>query len=1058
MDNAILLSAFTDTLNPNPNIRKQAESDIDKASVQEGFAAGCLQLTVYSKASVAVRQSAAIFLKNRIVHHWSPSFLGNDATKDPAPIYIISDNEKEIIRSRIVGMIVSSPDGIRSHLILALRFIIQSDYPNQWLNLTNDTIALLTTANEKSVFGGLICLYEITKYYRWTLGSARGFLHKIVDETFPLLIRYGNEMIDSGTDSSTTAELLRLILKIFKFVTYNELPPYFQTTSHITAWANLHLHTIQKPLPSEVLSIPEEDREEHPWLKCKKWAYANLARLQMKYGGGVLTQNDTKKNSQFYLLFPSTYVPEILNVYWGEISKWRSNEIWLSNPSLYHLVSLLEQCIGNKVTWALVLPQINTIISQIIFPLFKLTSDDLELFENEPDEYVRIKFDPYEEGTSPDLAASSFLSTVVEKRKKAVLNDILQFVNTVLLTYSNEKDNGNNTQKLNIAKDKDAALRIMGLISVILTRQNSPFFDVTEQFLEQFVIPDLNTGPMFLRARACDTISKFMNIRFKNRANISAACTGVLQCLTDANGNLPVQVEAALALPALIKNEYTYPSIGALVPQIVKKLLDLSNSIDLDTLAMVIEEFVDVFSTQLTPFAADLGQQLSDQFIRIMSELLTKLNDAPDDIEEIADLGEADKELAAASVLNAIITMSVTMDTSVELSLKLEEYFAPVMIIVLKNGAVEYLSETLGLLEGTILASKQVSSRMWNVFHVALKAVIEWAWDFLLEFLPIFENVLIYGANDLRNNPDLVREFYQFIEFATRNDQDTFEDSYFLTCQLTQFFIISLGDASGSFITDILTRVIKQYSILTAKDNTDESKPNEVHLVVSVVETCLAVIQYRPKDGLHFLQHINFLTPFFEIWFNNFDSFKRVYDLKLEAMALTIIVSLSENDMPPGLRDVLPQLFSRLVTVLSRLPTAIFTREETARKEDESARNSGLSDSYQQPKSTQIDAEGWDVNDANDDEDVEETTNFTGLDYYGNDSYYSEVDAEQLSENTLQETPLDNIGIFNIFKAAIVDFKMNNNERYTWLTSSLTAEEMNVVSSAIELVETQNHH
>jgi hypothetical protein len=46
------------------------------------------------------------------------------------------------------------------------------------------------------------------------------------------------------------------------------------------------------------------------------------------------------------------------------------------------------------------------------------------------------------------------------------------------------------------------------------------------------------------------------------------------------------------------------------LPFIMQELLNLTNEIDIDTLANVMEEFVEVFAEQLTPFAVQLCTQL----------------------------------------------------------------------------------------------------------------------------------------------------------------------------------------------------------------------------------------------------------------------------------------------------------------------------------------------------------------------------------------------------------------------------------------------------------------
>lgn len=57
------------------------------------------------------------------------------------------------------------------------------------------------------------------------------------------------------------------------------------------------------------------------------------------------------------------------------------------------------------------------------------------------------------------------------------------------------------------------------------------------------------------------------------------------------------------------------------LPFIMQELLNLTNEIDVDILATVMEEFVEIFAVQLTPFAVQLCSQLRDTFLRIMEEI-----------------------------------------------------------------------------------------------------------------------------------------------------------------------------------------------------------------------------------------------------------------------------------------------------------------------------------------------------------------------------------------------------------------------------------------------------
>jgi importin-7 len=82
----------------------------------------------------------------------------------------------------------------------------------------------------------------------------------------------------------------------------------------------------------------------------------------------------------------------------------------------------------------------------------------------------------------------------------------------------------------------------------------------------------------------------------------------VIGCLDDPE--LPVRCQAALALQPLLRHEYVVNAMRPQIPQLMQRLLTLVNEVDADMLSMVMEEFVEQFSNELTPFAVDLAANL----------------------------------------------------------------------------------------------------------------------------------------------------------------------------------------------------------------------------------------------------------------------------------------------------------------------------------------------------------------------------------------------------------------------------------------------------------------
>src|SRR5258708_785034 len=152
-------------------------------------------------------------------------------------------------------------------------------------------------------------------------------------------------------------------------------------------WASLFIQVIKKDLPNEVMALDEDSRQGHPWVKCKKWALANLLRLFTNYSGEKVS-SATEQYKEFGQMFVHNLVPEILKVIFEQIQLWVEKKIWIANSCLFNMLGFLEKSVHEKTSWLLVKPHVETLISHVIFPLLCPTDEDLELFEDDPEEYI----------------------------------------------------------------------------------------------------------------------------------------------------------------------------------------------------------------------------------------------------------------------------------------------------------------------------------------------------------------------------------------------------------------------------------------------------------------------------------------------------------------------------------------------------------------------------------------------------------------------------------------------------------------------------------------------
>lgn len=365
--------------------------------------------------------------------------------------------------------------------------------------------------------------------------------------------------------------------------------------------------------------------------------------------------------------------PEILKYYLQEVEKWVAKTSWLSRPCISYILAFLDESVRPKEMWAHLKPHLTNLVTHVVFPVLCLSEDDVEKFEEEPEEYLHRKLNYYEDPTAPDLAGVGFLVTLTKHRRMETY-EILKFVNNVVNEYEQSPED----KKNHIAKE--GALRMIGTLAPVLLAKKSPIADQVEYFLVRYVFPEFTSTMGYLRARACDTIEKFEQLNFQDQNNLLTVYRHILDCMADPA--LPVRVTAALALQPLIRHDIIRTSMQQSIPTIMQQLLKLANEADVDALANVMEDFVEVFAAELTPFAVALSEQLRDTYLRIIRELLEKESKTGDD-EAFSDYD--DKSITALGVLQTIGTLILTLESTPDVLLHIETVLMPVIRITLEN-------------------------------------------------------------------------------------------------------------------------------------------------------------------------------------------------------------------------------------------------------------------------------------------------------------------------------------------------------------------------------------
>jgi importin-7 len=142
---------------------------------------------------------------------WNPSEEYNNAKPIP-------DEDKAGLRNRFVPILVNSPPNIRAQLTPALQKILSCDFPQKWPNFIDITIQLLSSNEAHQVYAGVQCLLAVCKVYRFKAGAERADFDKVVEVSFPHLLRIGQGLVNE--ESTEAAELLHTLLKAYKHAAF----------------------------------------------------------------------------------------------------------------------------------------------------------------------------------------------------------------------------------------------------------------------------------------------------------------------------------------------------------------------------------------------------------------------------------------------------------------------------------------------------------------------------------------------------------------------------------------------------------------------------------------------------------------------------------------------------------------------------------------------------------------------------------------------------------------------------------------------------------------------
>lgn len=982
----------------DPTQRQEAEIQLDQIHKIIGFAPSLLQIVMMPDCDMPVRQAGAIYLKNLISNNW------HDKETEPGqPIpFAIHEQDRALIRDSIVDAVVHAPDLIRTQLCTCVNHIVKYDFPGRWTQIVDKISIYITNPEPNGWHGALLCLFQLVKNFEYKKDEERVPLHEamilLLPQLYQLLV--GRLMVD---ESEKAVLLQKECLKVYFALTQYILPLDLINKDVFAQWMEICRQIIQRPVPAAALQPDEDERPDLPWWKCKKWSMHILLRMFERYGS---PGHVTKEYNQFAEWFLPTFSNGILEVLLMQLDGYRGGN-WLPPRVIQQILNYLNQAVSHALTWKILKPHMSVIIQDVLFPIMSYTAEDHDLWTVDPHEYIRVKFDVFEDFISPVSAAQTLLHSACKKRKE-MLQKTLTFLTQILTNPATEPP------------QKDGALHMVGSVADILLK-NKLYRDQLDQLFIKYVFPEFNSERGHMRARACWVLHFFADFQFKQEnVLIEAVNLTVRSLLYDKD--LPVKVQAAIALQSLLNmHEKCQRIVEPNVKQIALELLSIIRETENEDVTNVMQKLVCIFTQQLVPIAVEICQHLSTTFIQVLD----------------TDEGSDEKAITAMGILNTIETLLTVMDEQPEILKLLEPIVLQVIANVLQNEVQEFYEEVLSLIYD--LTCKHISPDMWKIFELIYQVFMKDGIDHFTDMMPALHNYLTVDTDAFLSDEKRLLAIHNMCKEMFTKEPGEDPESH-----AAKLLEVALLQCVGK-----IDQAVPMLIELAASRLLKEVKTSELRTMC--LQVLIAGLYYNPQILFSVLEKIpNFTSHFIKQWLHDTDCFLGIHDRKLCVLGLCMLISLPNK--PPALIEISPKIVPSLILLFDGLKRAYTHKAQEENEEEEESENSD--DDIEEVLSSDEDeldefnpniseyltkknmstgvAAGMKVATINDVDSESEDEDF---DYEANEETVLEAYATPLDEETCE------IDEFMTFKETMARLEKEGTDWYNQLTYGLTEEQ-----------------
>ena len=588
------------TLSPDPNARKAAEKWLLDSEVRPGFAVVLMTLMQDQSVTLDIRTAASIGLKNFVKRNWDPDDVANDK---------INEADRNAIKSLAVRLMLESPERVQRQLSDIITLIGRSDFPEKWPTLLDELITQMTTSNGdlRVIHGVLQTAHSLFRHYRYDFKSQKLWTEikfvlekfaKPLTELFVQTVAFAKAQANNPQALRTICGSLLLCAKIFNSLNAQDLPEFFE--DHMSVWMQ---HFLELLSLEDRLLITDNEEEAGLAEQLKAQICENISLYASKYG------------EEF-----QPFLPNFVQAVWK----------LLTTTGAEPKYDLLISCAIKFLTTVADRPANRTIFegpgvldnlcSNVIIPNMQFRTSDEELFEDNPEEFIRRDI----EGSDIDTrrrAACDLVKSLSRYFEPQITSIFGQYIESMLETF---KANPNQNWR-----SKDAAVYLVTSMAVkgstarAGTTNTSELVNVVE-FYTSFIKSDLE-GPDFnilpvLRGDALKYI-----VTFRNQLDVGTHLIPALPLIIEhlSASSVVVHTYASHAIEKMLtlrnSRDTSRPAItpADLQPHVVLLLrglfgaLNLPGSCENEYIMKTIMRTISLMQTDISPYLTDMLPQMA---------------------------------------------------------------------------------------------------------------------------------------------------------------------------------------------------------------------------------------------------------------------------------------------------------------------------------------------------------------------------------------------------------------------------------------------------------------